>query len=238
MKVDLTVSFDWEHLSIEQIEQKYNAKFVCETCIKNKNGGWRPGSSLIFYSEEKHPEGSNYFAFSYDFKQDAYVVSDAISVVGIDITGIIDGDKIIYSRFGHDYRIGETGVMIDGGRGYLRSSGGQYATLRIEDGELKIIEIHPLKAEEDEYSSEPCTIHTVEPEVKITPANGIEGVIIRVFTDPPTHMFRVYNKEDCTFKDYDILHFDVGVTITDEGASLYESNGICYLDYSPEAYGK
>lgn len=46
------------------------------------------------------------------------------------------------------------------------------------------------------------------------PANGVTGLIIRVFDK---HVFREYFA-DGSFRDYDILHHDLAVTITDETA--------------------
>jgi hypothetical protein len=71
------------------------------------------------------------------------VVSDGISATGCDIIGIIDGDEVIYSRYRHDYRVGKTGVFIDGGRDYVRSGTpdpDQYVTMKIIEGKLEVIE--------------------------------------------------------------------------------------------------
>jgi hypothetical protein len=142
MKVNLEISDLWKGLvEPEKVEKKYNVKFVCETPIKYRNG-WRDQSSLIFYGE-KHPEGSNYMALSMKFdiagKFHSLVISDGISATEDDITGILDGDEVIYSRYRHDYRVGKTGVMIDGGRDYFRSSNGKVIILRIVEGNLEVV---------------------------------------------------------------------------------------------------
>lgn len=141
MNVNLELSDLWKgYISIDKVEKRYNVKFVCETPIKDK-GGWRETSSLIFYGE-KHPQGSNYMAMSviYYFEDKGQlVVSDGISATEGTWFGIIDGDEVIYSRYRHDYRVGKTGVWIDGGRDYVRSGTpdpDQYVTLGIVDGEL------------------------------------------------------------------------------------------------------
>ena len=59
------------------------------------------------------------------------------------------------------------------------------------------------------------------------PAKGTSGYLIRVLDD---FMFRVYHS-DKTHTDYDILHYDLEVTITDPDAvfdDLHET-----LDYAP-----
>ena len=50
---------------IAKMENMYNATFVMESCIKGKNG-WANFPAAIFYTEEAHPEGSNYFALYHD----------------------------------------------------------------------------------------------------------------------------------------------------------------------------
>jgi hypothetical protein len=143
MKVNLERSPVWKDIiEISKVEKRYKCKYVCETCL-NVKGLWREHSSLIFYNEVAHPEGSNYMALSYQLDgDDGYlVVSDGISVTEEPIVGIIDGDEVIYSRFRHDYRVGKTGVMIDGGRDYIRSSiadPDKYVNLVIREGVLGV----------------------------------------------------------------------------------------------------
>jgi hypothetical protein len=52
-------------------------------------------------------------------------------------------------------------------------------------------------------------------------------------------MFRVYNP-DHTFKDYDINHSDLCVTIKDQDAYFFyeHDTGLLTLDHSPETLGK
>ena len=69
------------------------------------------------------------------------MVSDGISVTEEPIVGIIDDDEVIYSRYRHDYRVGKTGIMIDGGRDYIRSSNAdpdKYVNLVIREGVLEV----------------------------------------------------------------------------------------------------
>jgi hypothetical protein len=227
MKIDLSVSSYWEHVNIKALEEKYNCKFVCESSIK-VNNRWRDSPSLIFYSKEKHPQGSNYMAFSYDFKNDQYVVSDGISVTEVDIDGVSTEDGIvIYSRFHYDYRV-KDGVMIDGGRSYTRSSSpnGSRVVMRIIDGELTIID------ENQEFDDPGDPERPIE-ENTCAPANGVKGCLIRLGTDPVRYVFRVYD-EEYGFIDYEITHHDVDMIINDESAAFRKVNGNYYLDYIPE----
>jgi hypothetical protein len=141
MNINLELSDLWKgYIDPVKVEKKYNVKFVCETPIKDK-GVWREPSSLIFYGE-KHPQGSNYMALSLvprGLEEWDLVITDGISSTEGTWFGIIDGDEVIYSRYRHDYRVGKTGVWIDGGRDYIRSGTpdpDQYVTLGIVDGEL------------------------------------------------------------------------------------------------------
>ena len=69
------------------------------------------------------------------------------------------------------------------------------------------------------------------------PANGVEGILIWVH-GLDRFMFRVYDPAH-TFKDYDINHSDLCVTIKDQDAYFYEhDNGLLTLDHSPETLGK
>ena len=67
-----------------------------------------------------------------------------------------------------------------------------------------------------------------------TPAFGVEGHLI--YTASGKYMFRVY-KENFEFTDYDLLHSDLCVTITDEDATFYSDEKGNRLDHNPETLG-
>jgi hypothetical protein len=68
----------------------------------------------------------------------------------------------------------------------------------------------------------------------VTPAGGVNGVLIR---SGSAFLFRVY-RNDGTFKDYEICHDDLSVTIdSDELASFYSDGEHHILDHSPEVFG-
>ena len=144
MKVNLDLSSDWKGYDISKWEKHYNVKFVCETVIKDKFG-WLDQSSLLFYSEKPHPQGSNYMAVTHmplGYEDWQTVISDGISATECEIEGLIDGDEVYYSRFRHDYRTTPSGMFIDGGRDYTRSSvcdPDKYVTMKIIDGKLEIV---------------------------------------------------------------------------------------------------
>ena len=70
---------------------------------------------------------------------------------------------------------------------------------------------------------------------EVTPAKGVQGVLISSQGKP---YFRVYSKDKESFKDYELLHQDLKITI-DESASFYErkEDDVCALDYDPRCFG-
>lgn len=116
------------------IEEKYNAKYVFESCIKNSNGGWVNFPVAIFYTEEAHPEGSNYFAF---YERDGrFYISNGISATE-PFFGVLVEDEVIYSRYRHDFRE-RNGIFVDGGRDYIRSSSNKTVELKVEKNQLVV----------------------------------------------------------------------------------------------------
>jgi hypothetical protein len=72
--------------------------------------------------------------------------------------------------------------------------------------------------------------------MKATSANGVEGCLIYAHV-LGKFFFRVYDA-DYNFKDYDILHSDLVVTINDADAFFYEgTDGELQLDHSPATLG-
>ena len=65
-------------------------------------------------------------------------------------------------------------------------------------------------------------------------ANGVEGILI--WCADGIYRFRVY-ADNHDFTDYDLLHSDLSVTITDKTATFYSDDNGNRLDYSPETLG-
>ena len=127
---------------IKIIEEKYNAKYVFESCLKLRDGGWCNFPAAIFYTEEAHPQGSNYFAI---YEKQLTITRDPEFLItnGISATEPFDalqiGDDVIYSRYRHDYREYK-GAMVDGGRDYFKRSAnyGTPVKLRVNKDKLEI----------------------------------------------------------------------------------------------------
>lgn len=64
-----------------------------------------------------------------------------------------------------------------------------------------------------------------------TPANGTQGILLRVATDH--WVFRVYTTAG-EFIDYDLLHTDLCVRIEDSDATFYTTEHHTYLDHNQD----
>lgn len=138
---------------IAKIEETKNAKFVCDTCLRGKRGGWMNSSVAVFWNKDPANipvGGSAWFGLFYridicppDFKRGPLMITNAISAVETKIVGVMaDNGDVIYSRYRHDYRHSpDKTVWIDGGRDYTRyGGGGKFVTLRIVEDKLTIVE--------------------------------------------------------------------------------------------------
>ena len=65
-------------------------------------------------------------------------------------------------------------------------------------------------------------------------ANGVDGQLI--WCGDGVYRFRVYT-DTFEFTDYDLLHCDLSVTITDPDATFYSDDRGNRLDHSPSTLG-
>ena len=141
-------TFSEENIAI--IEKAYKAKYVFESSIRrDEKLSWSDIPVAIFYTEKKHPEGSNYFGIWREPSSAVYI-ADAISAANEEIIGVVaDNGDVIYSRYRHDFRTSPDGsVWIDGGRDYVRVGGNNdFVTMKVVDGVLTIINSTAKEAE-------------------------------------------------------------------------------------------
>ncbi len=143
----LTESSIFDAGQIANIEREKNAKYVCETCLRNTSGGWSLTPVAVFWNRDPAniPEGgSPWFGLYYrpeyphpEAPMTLFIVN-AISATQHPIIGAVaaNGD-IVYSHHRHDMRYSpDESVWIDGGRDYVRHGGGELVNLQIEEGEL------------------------------------------------------------------------------------------------------
>ena len=129
--------------AIAKIEARYNATYICESCLKSVNGAWADQAVAIFYQPDldKAPKGaSHWFGLYYQNKPLVDIMITNAQAALEPFTGIVaDNGDVIYSRYRHDYQTSPDGsVWIDGGREYTRHSGGRLVTLQITKDKVEI----------------------------------------------------------------------------------------------------
>ena len=124
---------------IAKVEKLYTekdgveVKYVCTTAVQQH----AEFAADVFYRATPHPEfGNRYFALYHNLYADDAVImiTNADQVENFEF-GMIEVDgKYYYSQHRHDYKvIGDK--MIDGGRSYIRTSGGT-DVFKIQDGKF------------------------------------------------------------------------------------------------------
>lgn len=134
--------------NVSLVEKKYNATYVADLCLKNKDGGWINSPSAVFYCESpSKPEYSNYFAIILRNNPSSpkgavqSFITDGASAVSEPIIGIVaDDGEVVFSRYRHDSRVSKDGsVSIDGGRDYIKSNNHErLVEINIVDGKLML----------------------------------------------------------------------------------------------------
>ena len=109
------------------------------TLPENPYGGWVNYPANIFYQEEAHPQGSNYFAIYIEPFTNQWMVTDALSSVQDPIQAfrLKNTGAFKWSHYRHDMREVVSGLYIDGGRDYTRIVGDVNSEL-VEPVELTI----------------------------------------------------------------------------------------------------
>ncbi len=105
---------------IQRVEEKNKAKYVFESQLKLSSNHWSDFPAAVFYSEEPHPKGSNWFGI-WD-NAGRFMISNAVSAVDEPFFGALaDNGEVIYSRHRNDFRESEDRtVFVDGGRAHFR----------------------------------------------------------------------------------------------------------------------
>jgi len=129
-----------EDKTIESVCKDYNAKYVIDTCLRTATGEWANFPAAIFYTEQAHPQGSNYFAL-FKSMHGEWMISNGYEAVQGVFHGILFEDgELVHSRFRHDYFVHRE-AMADGARDYFRTStcpkGAKQIKFEVVNGELK-----------------------------------------------------------------------------------------------------
>lgn len=125
--------------SIKKTEELYGAKYMGYWCTKRLNGeSWNDNPVDVFYQPNPDTEKGHKHYFGLFVQNGALYITDATSAFSEPITGIeTDDGEVIVSRYRHDY-VEKDKYMIDGGRDYLRTSGGPFVRIRVEGPEFVI----------------------------------------------------------------------------------------------------
>ena len=127
-----------------KVEEIYGRKDGCEVryvCTSDLRASDVPCD--IFYRAEPHPDfGNRYFGLYWDSVRDRMMITNADIVESFEF-GMIEVDgKYYYSQSHHDYKVVEN-KMIDGGRAYIKSSGGA-TVMRITNGKFYATDVEDL----------------------------------------------------------------------------------------------
>jgi hypothetical protein len=134
---------------IAQLEEHYSnkdgvpVKYVCTSDLRVSDIPMD-----IFYRETPHPEFGNYYfgVYKHPVTKDIFI-TNADEIESLEFGMIEHEGKYYYSQSHHDYKsIG--GKMIDGGRAYIKSSGGA-VTMHIKNGKFYINNIQDLIRSKD-----------------------------------------------------------------------------------------
>jgi len=131
-------------IDIDAVEKHYNATFVGDFCLKDRNGQYVERTVAIFWQEKPPVEGySHYFGLLVNMNGNL-VITSGQSAFDKEITALVTpAGEVVYSRHRWDCRQAETaGFMIDGGRDYTRIVGdigqSRWATLKIDGPTINI----------------------------------------------------------------------------------------------------
>ena len=125
---------------VEKVAERYSrkdgvpVKYVCTTALGNQDF-----AVDVFYRETPHPEfGNRYFGLY----RNMYAAGAQIMITNADVVEDLDfymaedsDGSLHYSAHRHDYKVLENGVMIDGGRAYVRTNDST-ELYRVKDGEF------------------------------------------------------------------------------------------------------
>ena len=127
-----------------KVEQIYSekdgveVKYVCTTDLQASDV-----PVDVYYRETAHPEfGNRYFGLYHDHVRGHLMITNADIVEELEFGMILVDGKYYYSQSHHDYKVVE-GKMIDGGRAYIRSSGGA-TVMRITNGKFYAVDLEDL----------------------------------------------------------------------------------------------
>lgn len=132
-------SYHFDHkLAIEMVEKHYNAKYMGYWTVKRENGEWSEMPVDVFYQPNPDvSKGHSHYLGLFTVPGTGVMITDAASAFSEPITGLLTDDgEVIVSRYRHNC-VTKDNYMIDGGRDYVRTSGGKLVEVTVVDGEFQ-----------------------------------------------------------------------------------------------------
>lgn len=109
--------------AIAKIEALRKSTFMGHWCVRDRDGNWSETPVDVFYQPTPDLARGHKHYFGLLIREEQLLICDATSAFSEPITGIAASDgEVLVSRFRHDCQI-RKGIMIDGGRDYIRHSG-------------------------------------------------------------------------------------------------------------------
>lgn len=128
--------FHFGKKGIAKIEKFYSAKYMGYWAVRKTSDSWTNFPVDVFYQPNPDVSKGHSHYFGLFLDTPGAMIVNAESAFSEPITGILTEDgEVIVSRYRHDY-VEKDGQMIDGGRDYLRSSGGKFVNITVKDGEF------------------------------------------------------------------------------------------------------
>ena len=128
--------FHFDKDGIAKIEKGYGAKYMGYWTTKRPSGQWNDTPVDVFY--QPNPDLSKGHSHYFGMYRDGLkaMICNAETAFSDPITGILTDDgEVIVSRYRRDFVL-KGNYFIDGGRDYIRSSGGKFVNVTVKDGEF------------------------------------------------------------------------------------------------------
>lgn len=128
--------YHFSNTGITKIAEMYKAKYLGYWSIRRESG-WTDEPVDVFYqSNPDTSKGHSHYFGMFVTREGKAMITNAESAFSEPIVGIQTSDgEVIISRYRHDY-VTKEDYMIDGGRDYVRSTGGPMINVTVVDGEF------------------------------------------------------------------------------------------------------
>lgn len=107
---------------VKKVEELKGAVFMGHWAIKTRSGAWSETPVDVFYQPNPDVSLGHTHYFGMFVRDEKLFITEASTAFSSPIHGVLASDgEVIVSRYCHDFQQ-RKGVMVDGGRDYIRSS--------------------------------------------------------------------------------------------------------------------